>query len=96
MQSGSDAAMIGVLIGDVIVRRGGFQWLSADDQYGIEPVVCHNRKVAYIAPISAVLKRFERREPDFDVAELTRSLRQTCVKLAANGEAADLPANLRR
>lgn len=92
--SESDAEAIGVLVGDCMVARGGFQWLSVMDAYGTEPVVCRAKKAAFAAPISAVQKRFRRAELDFNFPELVEGLAHTCLSQEAG--AADLPTALRR
>ncbi|HZH11414.1 MAG TPA: DUF3806 domain-containing protein [Microvirga sp.] len=54
-----DQEALGVLIGDELVRTAGFEWVTVDDGYGSEPVVAHPHKLAVIAPVSAVINRFE-------------------------------------
>jgi hypothetical protein len=92
--SESDAEAVGVLVGDCMVARGGFQWLSVSDAYGTEPVVCRAKKTAFAAPISAVRRRFRRTELDFNFAELVENLVHTCLSQEAG--VAALPPALRR
>jgi len=62
-----DQEAIGVAIGDELIRRAGFTWVTVDDDYGSEPVVAHPGKVAVIAPLSAVINRFEDGDVPFDL-----------------------------
>jgi len=64
-----DQQAIGVLIGDELVRVAGFEWVTIDDDYGSEPVVAHPRKMAVIAPLSAVTNRFEDGDVPFDIKD---------------------------
>jgi hypothetical protein len=64
-----DQEAIGVLIGDEIIRRAGFEWVTIEDEYGAEPVVQHPFKIAMIAPFSAVLRRFEDGDVPFDIQD---------------------------
>jgi len=53
-----DQEALGVLIGDELVRAGGYEWVTVDDGYGSEPAVAHPSKMVVIAPLSAVINRF--------------------------------------
>jgi hypothetical protein len=81
---------IGVLIGDEIVAREGFVWLTVEDEYGRDPVTCHPIKSASVDPISAVVKRFERGEHQFDVEDFISEAVRICREKASDPRVEDL------
>ena len=69
---------IGVIIGDEIVSRTGFRWLSVEFDGVLEPSVCHPEKSVFVSPVSAVIKRFRRRETKFDIEHFLTESIQIC------------------
>src|ERR1700744_3583852 len=47
---------IGVVIGDNIVSRAGFRWLTVQSGDISEPSICHPEKSVFVSPMSAVVK----------------------------------------
>jgi len=58
---------IGVIMGDEIVAREGYRWLTVEVDGNLEPSVCHPQLSIFVSPLSAVVKRFARGEVVFDV-----------------------------
>ncbi len=92
-KSEAHAEALGVLLGDILVATGPYQWLQVTDVHGTNAVVCHARKQMMIAPLSAVLKRFAHGEFPFDLAQFAASLSHGVLSRVDN-TVADLPAEL--
>jgi hypothetical protein len=69
---------VGVVIGDDIVSRAGFRWLSVEFDGVLEPSVCHPEKSLFVSPLSAVVKRFRRGETKFDAGHFITEAIRAC------------------
>lgn len=62
-----DQEALGVLIGDELVRLGGYEWVTVDDGYGSEPAVAHPNRMVVVSPLSAVVNRFAEGDTPFAI-----------------------------
>lgn len=75
---------VAVGFGDLLVKRGGFQWCVAKDKWGVMLAVVALRGSANVIvdPQSFVAKRWERKEPKF-IADAVRDIAAQVARLKA-------------
>ena len=75
---------IGVVIGDEIVVREGYRWLTVEYDEVLGPSVCHPQRSIFASPLSAVVKRFARGETVFDLEHFVTETARICRAQAGN------------
>jgi hypothetical protein len=58
------ASALGVAFGDYLVEQHDFRWVVVNDQYGTDYAVRHRIGETMAFPVSSVIKRIERNEPE--------------------------------
>ncbi len=60
---------LGITLGDALVQKLGFEWVTVEDEYGRDPAIQLPGTSIILFPLTMISKRIERRE-DVDVASL--------------------------
>jgi hypothetical protein len=79
---------LGLAFGDMIVARGGFEWVRISDEYGDETCVAAHGKEIFCAPISMIQKRIARKER-LNIAELRDGTIEAIMKRIGEGKTKD-------
>lgn len=86
-----DVISLGLAFGQLIVDRGGFEWVRIKDEYGEETCVAYPGKKLSCAPISMIQKRLEGQEAT-RVEVLALETVERLRDLAVGGETANRPS----
>jgi len=79
----------GLAYGSLFVAGGGYEWVRVcDDEYGEETCVAYIGKMIFLAPISMIQKRLNRKE-SLSITELVDDTRYTVESRIDAGQSAD-------